>query len=221
MEAAMSLALYTYWRSSAAYRVRIALNLKGLPYEARPVHLVNDGGEQLKPDYRVLSPQAQLPTLVDGERVVRQSMAILEYLEDTRPAPALMPADAAGRAKVRELMQAVGTDVHPLGNLRVLKALEADFGAVQAQKEAWTRRWITLGFDGLEALLAEGVAGRFSVGDSPTLADCCLVPQYYNAVRWSVDLAPYPIIRRVVAACQELDAFRRAAPEAQPDAPVT
>jgi len=217
----MSLALYTYWRSSAAYRVRIALNLKGLPYEARPVHLVNDGGEQLKPDYRALSPQAQLPTLVDGERVVRQSMAILEYLEDTRPAPALMPADAAGRAKVRELMQAVGTDVHPLGNLRVLKALEADFGAVQAQKEAWTRRWITLGFDGLEALLAEGVAGRFSVGDSPTLADCCLVPQYYNAVRWSVDLAPYPIIRRVVAACQELDAFRRAAPEAQPDAPVT
>lgn len=216
----MSLVLYTYWRSSAAYRVRIALNLKGLPYEARPVHLVNEGGEQLKPSYRVLSPQAQLPTLVDDGRVVRQSMAILEYLDETRPDPALMPGDAAGRAKVRELMQAVGTDVHPLGNLRVLKALEAEFGAGQAQKEAWSRRWIALGFDGLEALLAEGVAGRFSYGDTPTLADCCLVPQYYNAVRWGVDLTPYPVIRRVVDGCQALSAFRDAAPEAQPDAPV-
>ena len=217
----MSLVLYTYWRSSAAYRVRIALNLKGLPYEARPVHLVNEGGEQLKPSYRVLSPQAQLPTLLDGDRVVRQSMAILEYLDETRPDPALMPADASGRAKVRELMQAVGTDVHPLGNLRVLKALEAEFGAGQARKEAWSRRWITLGFDGLEALMAEGVAGRFSFGDTPTLADCCLVPQYYNAVRWGVELAPYPVIRRVVEGCQGLEAFKRAAPEAQPDAPAT
>lgn len=217
----MALVLYTYWRSSAAYRVRIALQLKGLAYESRPVHLVNDGGEHLKPAYRELSPQTQLPTLVDGDRTLRQSMAILEYLDETRPDPALMPADAQGRAKVRELMQAVGTDIHPLGNLRVLKAIEAEFGADQAAKEAWSRRWIAHGFGGLEALLAEGDAGTFSYGDSPTLADCCLVPQHYNAVRWGVDLAPYPTIRRVVRACQGLEAFQRAAPEVQPDAPVT
>ncbi|MGE7138667.1 maleylacetoacetate isomerase [Luteibacter sp. NPDC031894] len=215
----MSLVLYTYWRSSSAYRVRIVLNLKGLDYEARPVHLVEEGGQHLKPDYRALSPQAQLPTLIDDGRVVRQSMAILEYLDETRPEPALMPKDAAGRAKVRELMQAVGTDIHPVGNLRVLKAIEAEFGADQAVKEAWSRRWIGLGFDGLEKLLAEGVAGRFSYGDAPTLADACLVPQYYNAVRWGVDLTPYPTIRRVVEACQALAAFKKAAPEAQPDAP--
>ena len=213
------LALYTYWRSSAAYRVRIALNLKGLAYEPRPVHLVNDGGEHLKPAYRDISPQAQLPTLVDGDVVVRQSMAILEYLEETRPTPALLPADVQGRARVRELALAVGTDIHPLGNLRVLKELEASYGADAAAKAAWCRRWIGNGFNGIEALLARGPTGRYSYGDSPTLADCCLVPQYYNAVRWELDLAPYPNIRRVVEACQALEAFRKAAPEAQPDAP--
>jgi maleylacetoacetate isomerase len=214
----MPLVLYTYWRSSAAYRVRIALNLKSLPYEARPVHLVNEGGEHLKPAYREISPQAQLPTLLDGDRTIRQSMAILEYLDETRPEIPLMPTDALGRARVRELMQAVGTDIHPLGNLRVLRAIEAEFGADQAVKEAWSRRWITQGFDGIEALLAQGPAGRFSYGDTPTLADCCLVPQFYNAVRWGVDLVPYPTIRRVVEACQALEAFQKAAPEAQPDA---
>ena len=212
------LALYTYWRSSAAYRIRIALNLKGLDYEARPVHLVNDGGEHLKSAYRDISPQAQLPTLVDGDVTVRQSMAILEYLEETRPEPALLPADILGRARVRELALAVGTDIHPLGNLRVLKELESSYGADAAAKAAWCRRWIGNGFDGIEALLAQGPEGRFSYGDTPTIADCCLVPQYYNAVRWELDLTPYPNIRRVVEACQVLDAFKKAAPEAQPDA---
>ncbi|SEW16568.1 maleylacetoacetate isomerase [Luteibacter sp. 329MFSha] len=217
----MSLILYTYWRSSAAYRIRIALNLKGLAYEARPVSLIADGGEHLKTAYRDVSPQAQLPTLVDDGHVVRQSVAILEYLEETRPAPALLPTDARGRAKVRELMLAVATDIHPLGNLRVLKAIEAGFGVDQAGKEDWSRRWIGHGFDGIEKLLAEkGVAGRFCYGDTPTLADACLVPQFYNAVRWGLDLAPYPTIRRVAEACQALEAFRKAAPEAQPDAPV-
>ncbi|MDQ0010633.1 maleylacetoacetate isomerase [Luteibacter jiangsuensis] len=215
----MSLVLYTYWRSSAVYRVRIALNLKGLEYEVRPVHLVNDGGEHLKPAYRALSPQAQLPTLLDGDRVIRQSMAIMEYLDETRPTPPLMPAYAAGRARVRELMQAVAADIHPLGNLRVLKTIESEFGADAAAKEAWSRRWIARGFDGLEVLLAQGPAGRYSHGDTPTLADACLVPQFYNAVRWGVDLTPYPTIRRVAEACQALEAFQRAAPEAQPDAP--
>ena len=215
----MSLVLYTYWRSSAVYRVRIALNLKGLDYEARPIHLVHDGGEHLKPAYREVSPQAQLPTLLDGDRVIRQSMAIMEYLDETRPTPPLMPADAEGRARVRELMQAVAADIHPLGNLRVLKAIESEFGADAAAKEAWSRRWIAHGFNGLEALLAQGPTGRYSHGDTPTLADACLVPQFYNAVRWGVDLAPYPTIRRVAEACQALEAFQRAAPEAQPDAP--
>jgi len=215
----MSLVLYTYWRSSAVYRVRIALNLKGLDYEARPTHLVHDGGEHLKPAYREVSPQAQLPTLLDGDRVIRQSMAIMEYLDETRPTPPLMPADAEGRARVRELMQAVAADIHPLGNLRVLKAIESEFGADAAAKEAWSRRWIAHGFNGLEALLAQGPTGRYSHGDTPTLADACLVPQFYNAVRWGVDLAPYPTIRRVAEACQALEAFQRAAPEAQPDAP--
>ncbi len=213
------LALYTYWRSSAAYRIRIALNLKGLPYESRPVHLVNEGGEHFKPSYRELSPQAQLPTLIDGDLVVRQSMAILEYLEEAYPETPLLPSDREGRARVRELALAVATDVHPLGNLRVLKAIEADFGADAAAKAAWSRKWIRHGFEGVEALLARSPAARFSYGDAPTLADCCLVPQYYNALRWELDVAPYPLIRRVVAACQALDAFRHAAPEVQPDAP--
>lgn len=213
------LALYTYWRSSAAYRIRIALNLKGLSYEPRPVHLVNDGGEHLKAAYRALSPQAQLPTLIDGDLVVRQSMAILEYLEEAYPQTPLLPPDRQGRARVRELALAVATDVHPLGNLRVLKAIESTFGADATAKAAWSRRWIGNGFDGLEALLAQQPIGRFSYGDTPTLADCCLVPQYYNAVRWELDLGPYPRIRRIVAACQALEAFQRAAPEVQPDAP--
>ncbi|SEM34746.1 maleylacetoacetate isomerase [Luteibacter sp. UNCMF331Sha3.1] len=217
----MSLILYTYWRSSAAYRIRIVLNLKGLPYEARPVSLIEDGGAHLKESYRAVSPQAQLPTLVDEGQIVRQSVSIMEYLEETRPSPPLMPADARGRAKVRELVLAVATDIHPLGNLRVLKAIEAGFGADQAAKEAWSRRWIANGFDGIEKLLADGTAGRFSFGDTPTLADACLVPQYYNAVRWGVDLAPYPTIRRVVEACNAMEAFRKAAPEAQPDAPAS
>jgi len=216
----MALALYTYWRSSAAYRIRIALNLKGLDYEARPVSLVNEGGEHLKPGYRAVSPQGQLPTLVDGDFVVRQSMAILEYLEETRPTPALLPADPRHRARVRELALAVSTDIHPLGNLRVLKEIEGRFGADQAAKAAWCRRWIGQGFDGLEALLAQGPRGTFCWGDAPTIADACLVPQYYNAVRWELDLGPYPLIRHVVANCQALEAFQKAAPEVQPDAPA-
>ncbi|KJV31664.1 maleylacetoacetate isomerase [Luteibacter yeojuensis] len=215
----MALALYSYWRSSAAYRVRIALNLKGLDYEIRPISLINDGGEHLKDDYRELSPQGQLPTLVDGDFVVRQSFAILEYLEETRPMPALLPADPRHRARVRELALAVGTDIHPLGNLRVLKEIEARFGADQDAKAAWSRRWIEHGFGGIEALLADGPRETFCWGETPTLADACLVPQYYNAVRWGVNLGPFPLIRRVVENCLVLEAFQRAAPEAQPDAP--
>lgn len=216
-----ALTLYSYWRSSAAYRVRIALNLKGLDYAISPVHLVNDGGEQHGDAYRRLNPQQLVPTLLDGERVIRQSLAIIEYLDeaypDTRP---LLPRDLRERARIRGLALAVACDIHPVGNLRVLQYLARELGADDDQKLAWSRHWIEVGFEALEALLDDnpGVGG-FCGGDEPTLADCCLVPQVYNARRFGVAMEPYPTITRIDAACGELDAFRRAAPEAQPDAP--
>lgn len=212
--------LYGYWRSSAAYRVRIALALKGLGYTHAPVHLVRDGGEQHKDAYRALNPQGLVPCLVDGAAVLTQSLAIIEYLEETYPAtPPLLPADAAGRARVRAIAQAIACDIHPLGNLRVLKALESRFGADETQRGEWVRHWIATGFAALEAMLAGSAAtGRHCHGDMPTLADVCLVPQVYNARRWQLDLAPYPTLERIDAVCRALPAFQAAAPEAQPDA---
>jgi maleylacetoacetate isomerase len=212
--------LYSYWRSSAAYRVRIALNLKGMDYAIRPVHLVRDGGQQHAEAYRELNPQQMVPVLLDGERVVRQSLAIIEYLEDAYPdTPPLLPSDLRERARVRSLALAIACDVHPLGNLRVLQYLQRELGADDEQKAAWSRHWIQVGFDALEALLAKSPeVGRFCSGDDPTVADCCLAPQMYNARRFGVPLEPYPTLVRIDAACAELDAFKRAAPEAQPDA---
>ena len=217
------LVLYGYWRSSAAYRVRIALNLKGLDYENRPVHLKRDGGEQHAPDYATMNPQELVPCLRDGARTLVQSLAIMEYLDETRPGlPLLLPADAPGRARVRALAQAVACDIHPLGNLRVLQRLGAQFGAQNEQIMAWMQHWITTGFRALESMLArDSATGRHCHGDVPGLADACLVPQCYNARRWGVSLDDYPTIRRIHEACNELEAFRAAAPEAQPDAPAT
>lgn len=217
-----SLTLYSYWRSSAAYRVRIALNLKGLDYAISPVHLVKDGGEQHTGAYSRLNPQHLVPTLLDGERVIRQSLAIIEYLDEAYPdTRQLLPRDVRERARIRALALAVACDIHPVGNLRVLQYLERELGATDEQKLAWSRCWIEAGFEALEALLADnpGVAS-FCGGDEPTLADCCLVPQVYNARRFGVELDRYPTIVRIDAACAGLDAFRRAAPEAQPDAPA-
>ncbi|MFC4525276.1 maleylacetoacetate isomerase [Dyella halodurans] len=215
------LVLYGYWRSSAAYRVRIALNLKGLAYESQPVHLVRDGGEQHGADYRALNPQELVPCLVDGGQVFTQSMAIIEYLDETRPTPPLLPADPAGRARVRALSQLVACDVHPLGNLRVLQHLVTQFHAEDAAKGVWSRHWIGEGFRALEAMLAGNVAtGRFCHGDTPSMADACLAPQVYNAVRWKLPLDDFPTIQRIYAACQALEAFQQAAPEAQSDAPA-
>jgi maleylacetoacetate isomerase len=208
--------LYSYWRSSAAYRVRIALNLKGIAYETRAVHLVANGGEQHSPSYRALNPQELLPTLIDGTAVLTQSLAILEYLEETRPEPPLLPSDPLGRARVRALAQAVAVDMHPLANLRVLNALGTQFGASQEQRVAWTQHWITVCFDGLEAMLA-GQDGRFCHGNTPGMADACLVPQVYNARRWKVPMERYPTIARIDGECAVLAAFAQAAPEAQPD----
>jgi maleylacetoacetate isomerase/maleylpyruvate isomerase len=215
------LKLHTYFRSSAAYRVRIALNLKGLAYEAVPVHLVRDGGEQHASSYRSLNPQELVPALLDGERVFTQSLAIVEYLDEVHPEPPLLPVEPRARARVRALAQTIACDVHPLGNLRVLRQLEKQFGADEAQRAEWSRRWMASGFAALEALLADNVAtGAFCHGDSPGLADICLVPQVYNAMRWKLPLDAYPTVQRIHAACLALEAFSAAAPEVQPDAPT-
>jgi maleylacetoacetate isomerase/maleylpyruvate isomerase len=216
------LVLYSYWRSSAAYRVRIALNLKGLDYETRPVHLVRNGGEQHSADYRALNPQETVPCLLDGDRVLTQSLAIMEYLDEMYPAEeaALLPMDARGRAQVRALSLAVACDIHPLGNLRVLQHLETRLGASEEQRAAWSRYWIDLGFKALETMLDDSAAtGRYCHGERPGMADACLIPQVYNALRWKLPLDAYPTIARIHAACNELDAFQRAAPERQVDAP--
>lgn len=212
--------LYSFWRSSAAYRVRIALNLKELPYETVPVDLVRDGGDQHKPMFAEMNPQEQVPVLMHGHRILRQSMAIIEYLDETWPSLPLMPSVARDRQRVRALAQTVACDIHPINNLRVQQYLETVLGVSEEQKQAWIQHWIGVGFVAMEALLADNPStGEFCEGDVPTLADCCLIPQVYNASRFGVDLDPFPIIRRVNAACLSLPAFEAARPENQPDAP--
>jgi maleylpyruvate isomerase len=208
------IAIYDYHRSSAAYRLRIALNLKGLSYEQRTIDLLR--GEQLEPSYRRVNPQGRVPTLVDGQLRLGQSLASIEYLDERHPEPPLLPEKPADRARVRQLAQIVACDIHPLNNLRVLQHLEQQLAVDEAAKRRWYQRWIAEGFTAIEALLDDARTGRFSHGDAPTLADCCLVPQVYNARRWDCDLTPYPTIVRIDQACLELPAFARAAPEAQP-----
>lgn len=216
-----TLRLYGYWRSSAAYRVRIALNLKGLDFETAPVHLLRDGGEQHAAEYSEINPQQLVPVLMHGNRALRQSLAIIEYLDETWPDPPLLPATARDRARVRGLAQLVACDIHPLNNLRVLQFFEKTWNVPQPEREMWVRRWIEDGFSALERLLQENPStGDYCEGDVPGLADCCLVPQIYNAERFGVDLSVYPTLQRINAACLALPAFERARPESQPDAPV-
>lgn len=214
------LQLYSYFRSSAAYRVRIALELKGLPYSYVPVHLLKDGGAQHAPQYQRLNPTELVPTLVDDDgHALGQSLAIIEYLDETQPAPALLPHDALGRARVRALAQTVACEIHPLNNLRVLQYLERDLKVTDAAKSDWYRHWITLGFTALERMLADNPAtGRFCHGDTPGLADCCLIPQVANSRRFDTPLEAFPTIRRIDEACLALPAFQKAAPQVQPDA---
>ncbi len=211
--------LYSYWRSSAAYRVRIGLNLKEVPHAITPVHLVRDGGQQHSEAYAALNPQELVPTLRHDARVLHQSMAILEYLEEVFPAPPLLPDDAEGRARVRALAQLLACDVHPLNNLRVMQFFSDTWSVPQPEREDWTRHWMRVGFDAMERMLVESPdTGRFCHGDQPGLADCCLVPQMYNARRFQLDLTPYPTLVRIDAACLELPAFDAARPENQVDA---
>ena len=212
--------LYTYFRSSAAYRVRIALNLKGLAYEAVPIHLTKDGGRQNSSEFRAVNPQGRVPALaLDDGDIITQSLAIIEYLDETHPKPPLLPADPQQRAHVRALAAIVGCDIHPVNNRRILEALRHDFGADHAAVIRWCATWITAGFDAIEALLAADTRrGDFCFGDAPTLADVYLVPQVESARRFKVDMNRWPLISAVDAACNRLAAFRNAAPAAQPDA---
>jgi maleylacetoacetate isomerase len=209
--------LYTYFRSSAAFRVRIALNLKGLEYESLPVHLTRGGGEHRKGDYLARNPQGLVPFLVDGEARIAQSLAIIEYLEETHPQPPLLPRAAAERARVRSLALTIACDIHPLNNLRVLEYLRGPLGLDAAAVDAWYRHWIASGLRALETEAGHADQGHL-VGLHVTLADICLVPQMYNARRFKCDLAPYPRLNEISAHLEGLPAFAKAAPEAQPDA---
>ncbi|KRA56175.1 maleylacetoacetate isomerase [Caulobacter sp. Root655] len=210
----MKLTLHSTWRASAPYRVRIGLNLKGLAYDYAPIDLV--ASQHHEPAYAALNPQRLLPTLeVDG-RVLTQSLAILEWLDETVPAPTLLPADPFDRAVVRAMAEIVACDIHPVNNLRILRAL-AKLGVDEPARDAWVRRWITDGFTALEPMVARHGRG-FAFGDAPGLADCCLVPQVYNAERFKVDLAPFPALRAAAARAADHPAFAAAHPDLQPDA---
>lgn len=204
------LRLHDYWRSSASYRVRIALNVKGLSYEALPVDLRR--GAQRDAGFLAVNPQGLVPVLEDGAASISQSVAILEYLEETHPAPALLPRSAIERAQVRSLMAAITCDIHPLNNLRVTTYLREQLSHGEEEINEWIRHWISLGFEALEVRAAAGGNGRFLHGEALSLADVCLVPQMYNARRFGCDLAPFPTLVAIDAALVQLAAFAAARP---------
>ena len=211
------LKLYSYWRSSSAYRVRIALNLKALPHQIVPVHLVRDGGEQHLPAYRAMNPAGKVPLLVDGEFQLNQSLAIFDYLEQRNPTPALLPADLQARARVWAACQQIACDIQPLQNLSVLQHLSGSLGLPEAAKGDWCQHWIGQGLLALEAMLAP-VAGDCCFGDQLSYADCCLVPQMYNAERFAVNLTAMPTLLRVTTSLRKRPEFLAAHPDAQVDA---
>lgn len=211
------LKLHSYFRSSAAYRCRIALNLKGLAHETQFVHLIKDGGQHNAPAYRALNPQGLVPTLEYDGRVITQSLAIIEYLDEVHPEPPLLPGSAEHRANIRAFALAIACDIHPINNLRVLNYLKGPLAHDQAAADAWYRHWVEMGLQACEALLP-AEKGRFCFADQPALADICLIPQMYNARRFNCNLAAMPRLVAIDAAARELPAFAQAAPEEQPDA---
>ncbi|MGB3727001.1 MAG: maleylacetoacetate isomerase [Glaciecola sp.] len=216
----MSIKLYGYWRSSASYRVRIALNLKQIQYEYIPVHLLKEGGQQRTEDYQRLNPAMLVPTFVDDDEDVtlNQSLAIIEYLDEKYPdTPTLLPKHTLDRARVRMLAQDIASDMQPLINLRVLQKIDAEFSAGDSGKQKWAHDWICKGFSSLEKRLATR-AGKYSYGYDVTLADVCLVPQVYSAKRFGVNMADYPLINKIYQNCEALPAFMDAAPDRQIDA---
>ncbi len=217
----MTLQLYSYWRSSTSYKVRIALNVKKIKYEIIPVHLLDMGGRQHEPEYRVINPMASVPTLIDDGMVLTQSNAILEYLEERYPAPALLPQYVENRAYLRQIMNVIACDIHPLNNLRVLQSLKKDLKVNDESKKKWYHRWINNGFGALEEMIGQskfysdnGFCSDFGI----SYAECTLIPQIYNAERFDVDMARYPILSKINENCLTLDVFEQASPENQPDA---
>jgi len=210
--------LFNYFRSSSSYRVRIACHLKGLPYEYLPVHLNRDGGEQFGPTFSMLNPQQLVPVLEDGGSHIAQSMAILEYLEERYSDVPLLPRSEVARARIRQIAQYIACEMHPLNNLRVLKFLSGPLGLSEEQKQRWIAHWLQTGLSALEAELSQSPdRGAFCFGETPTLADCCLVPQLFNTRRFGIDVQAYPTLHAIERRCEELDAFRRAHPSLQPD----
>ena len=212
-----NITLYGYWRSSAAYRVRIALNLKQLSYEQKSVHLVKNGGEQHSAKFQALNPSELVPVLVDDDVRLNQSLSIIDYLDEQYPEMLLTPLDIDKRYLVKSMAQDIAIDIHPLNNLRVLQYLSKEFDIQESEKSTWYRHWIEIGFASLEKKLVE-TSGRYCVGDEVSLVDVCLVPQVYNAERFNIDISVYPNIARVTTSLRGLKAFHDAAPENQPDA---
>jgi maleylpyruvate isomerase len=207
------LKLYDYFRSSSSFRVRIALNLKELDYQAIPIHLLNNGGEQFGKRYQKINPHSLVPALEHQDVIITQSLAIIEYLDETYPHPALLPTNAAHKALVRSFALSIAADLHPLNNLRVMKYLSSELNITEEKKTQWYQHWIKVGLTGLEEQLrSQALLGRFCFGDTPTLADVCLVPQLFNARRFSCDLSAYPELIRIDANCQLHDAFTKAWP---------
>ncbi len=213
------LTLHNYFRSSAAYRVRIAMNLKGLDYDYVPVHLTRDGGMQFKEPYKSLNPQQLVPLLDDDGFQISQSLAIIEYLDEKFPNTRLLPKSPEGRARVRQIALAISCDIHPLQNLRVLKYLTGTLGASEESKTQWIHHWLSEGLAALEADLSRApTRGRFCFGDTPSMADCALVPQLFSAARFNVDTVPYPTLRAIYEACEAIPAVAAAHPSRQMDA---
>lgn len=209
--------LYTFWRSSAAYRLRIALNLKGLEYEPALVHFRKEGGQHRKPEFLEKNPQGLLPVWEEDGWYLNQSLAIIEYLDETHPETSLLPSDVKKRAEARAAAQVIACDIHPLNNLRVLGYLKATLGHAQDDVNEWYRHWVRLGFDALEPVLSRADS-VYAFGDAPGIVDCCLVPQVYNARRFDCDLSDYPVIVDLDDRLNRIDAFKKAAPESQSDA---
>lgn len=208
--------LYSYFRSSAAFRVRIALNLKGLSYDTQAVHLLKQGGEQHSAEYAAINPSELVPTLLDQQYVLTQSLSILEYLEEAYPKTALLPQNLQQRAQIRAFAQYIACEIHPLNNLRVLQYLEQMLAVSNSEKTAWYQHWIKLGFHSLEQQLQHS-DGKYCFGEQASFADCCLIPQVYNAKRFQIDLTEYPKIQSIYTHCMQLAAFQQAAPEQQAD----
>jgi maleylacetoacetate isomerase len=223
MDTRGEIVLYSYWRSSASYRVRLALALKGLAYTIEPIHLVEDGGQQYQATYLQLNPQALVPTLIHNDLVLNQSLAIIEYLDETFPTPPLLPGDSRDRAKIRALSQLIACDIAPLANLRVLNYIAGLQSEVSNTPEAWAKHWIETGLGAVETHLSanhpEPKTARYCFGDKPTMADCCLLPQVYNAVRFGCDLSDMPTVRAICSNFGHNELIKAAKPENQPDAP--